>query len=101
MHFPIIEGMETRVNLTGKLDFAKAPELMNALKSLQGKDITSIVFECRDLTYLSSSGIRAIMFAKQKIAPDMKIVMENVCEDVSEVLDVCGLSNYIEFFETT
>ena len=99
MDFPVKVGKETRVTLAGKLDFARAPELMNTLTTLKGQDISSIVFECKELTYISSSGIRAIMFAQQKIVPNMRIIMEDVCADVSEVLDVCGLSEYIEFPE--
>jgi len=97
MNFPIKVGNETRVTIAGKLDFARAPELMDALATLKGNDISSIVFECKELSYISSSGIRVIIFSKQKIAPNMKIIMEDVCEEVLEVLDMCGISDFIEF----
>ena len=97
MGFSIKEGTQTNVALAGKLDFARAPELMDALSTLKGKDISTIVFECGNLTYISSSGIRAIIFAQQKIAPNMTIVMEDVSEEVAEVLDMCGLADFIEF----
>jgi len=97
MSFQINEGKETRVTLAGKLDFARAPELMEALAKLKGMDISTIVFACQTLTYISSSGIRAIIFAQQKIAPNMAIIMEDVNEDVAEVLDMCGLADFIEF----
>ena len=100
MEFLIQEGKETRVTLTGKLDFARAPLLMEALKTLKGKEISTIIFACKSLTYLSSAGIRAIIFAQQKIAPDMTIIMEDVCEGVAEVLDICGLAEFIEFTES-
>ena len=45
MGFIIKEGSETRVSLAGKLDFARAPELMDALATLKGKDIQSIIFD--------------------------------------------------------
>jgi anti-anti-sigma factor len=97
MEFPIKEGKETRVTLAGKLDFARAPLLMEALSTLKGKDISRIIFECKELTYISSAGIRAVIFAQQKIAPDMSIVLEDACEEVTEVMDMCGLSDFIEF----
>ena len=97
MNFPIEIGNETRVTLTGKLDFARAPELMDTLATLKGNDISTIIFECKGLTYISSSGIRVIIFAQQKIAPNMRIIMENVCEEVMEVLDMCGIADFIEF----
>lgn len=97
MAFIIVEGKETRITLVGKLDFARAPVLMESLTLLKGKDISTIVFECNELTYLSSAGIRAIIFAQQKIAPGMTIIIEDVCDDVAEVLDMCGISDFIEF----
>jgi len=97
MNFPIKVGSETRITLTGKLDFARAPELMDALVTLKGEDISTIIFECKELSYISSSGIRVIIFAKQKIAPHMKIIMENVCDDILEILDMCGISDFLEF----
>ena len=97
MNFPIKVGKETRVTLIGKLDFARAPELMDALTTLKDIDVSSIVFECKELTYIASSGIRVIIFAKQKIASNMKIIMEDVCDDVLEVLEMCGISDFLEF----
>jgi len=100
MEFSVKEGRETRVELSGKLDFSRAPALMKELEKLKGKDVSSVVFECNGLTYISSAGIRAIIFARQKISPDMTVVLENAAEDVVEVLDMCGLSDFIEFRES-
>lgn len=97
MEFTIMEGNKASITLAGKLDFAKAPLLMEGLTLLKGKDISTILFECKELTYISSAGIRALIFARQKIAPGMIVVMKDVCDDVAEVLDMCGLSDFIEF----
>ena len=97
MGFTIQEGNETHVTVSGKLDFARAPQLLDALTGLKGKGISCITFKCRDLTYISSSGIRAIIYAQQKISQNMTIKMENVSEDVMEVLDMCGIADFIEF----
>ena len=96
MDFAIKEGEVTHVTLNGKLDFARAPVLMEALSELKDKEISSIVFGCASLSYISSSGIRAIIFAQQKIAPNMKVVMEDVNEEVAEVLEMCGITDFIE-----
>ena len=96
----IQEGNETHVTISGKLDFAKAPQLLDALAGLKGKDISCIRFKCKDLTYISSSGIRAIIYAQQKISQNMTIKMEDVSEDVMEVLDMCGIADFLEFTNT-
>jgi len=100
MEFQIKEGKETRVTLTGKLDFSRAPLLMDELSALKGKDISKIIFECKEMSYISSVGIRAIIYAQQKIAPGMKICMEDVNDNVREVLNICGLTEYIEISES-
>lgn len=97
MEFPIKEGKETRVTLAGRLDFARAPQLMDELTALKGKEIERIIFECAELSYISSAGIRAIIFAQQKIAPQMAIIMEDAAENIKEVLDMCGLGEFVEF----
>ncbi|MDR2105586.1 MAG: STAS domain-containing protein [Deferribacteraceae bacterium] len=97
MEFPIKEGRETRISLTGKLDFARAPILMSELELLKGKDISKIIFECAELTYIASVGIRAIIFAQQKIADKMIICLEDVSEGIREVIEMCGLDEFIEF----
>lgn len=100
MNFTITEGNETRINVAGRLDFGRAPKLLEALSALKGKDISTIIFECKDLVYISSAGIRAIVFAQQKIAPGMTIVMEDANEEITEVLDMCGLADFIDFTES-
>lgn len=100
MGFSIREGKETCVTLAGKLDFSMAPLLMDALTALKGKDVEAIVFACKELTYISSAGIRAIIYAQQKIAPGMTICMEDVNDDIKDVLDMCGLIDFIEIRET-
>ena len=100
MKFEVDEGKETRVTITGKLDHSKSQGLVDALGALKGKDVNTIVFECKELSYLSSSGIRAILYARNKIRDNMAIVMEDVCADVMEVLDVCNISKHLEFRKT-
>ena len=100
MGFIIKEGKETRVTLAGKLDFSRAPLLMEELSLLKGKDISSILFDCKELSYISSAGIRTLIYAQQKIAPGMTIIMENVCENVAETLDMSGLSDFIKFTDS-
>ena len=96
MEFPIEEGTKTYVTLHGRLDFKRAPLLIEELKILHGKAIETILFKCRDLTYVSSPGIRAILYAQQKLVPDVTIIMKDVCRDVEDVLDMSGLSDFIQ-----
>lgn len=100
MEFPIKEGTETRITLSGKLNFSNAPLLMDELTALKGKDISKIIFECAELTYISSAGIRAIIYAQQKIISGVTVCLEDANDDVKDVLDMCGLIDFIELRES-
>ena len=97
MEITIVNEDEVLISLPEKLDFKQAPKLLELLSDLKGRELIKITFGCKNLTYLSSAGIRAIIFAQQKISKEMTIVMSSVCEDVLEVLDMCGISDFIEF----
>ena len=96
MTFEIEHGNTTNITVAGKLDFANAPSLMEALSELKGKDISKIVFNCEELSYISSAGIRVIVFAKQKLSPDMEVVISKASNEVIEILEICGIIDIID-----
>ncbi|HKE33532.1 MAG TPA: STAS domain-containing protein, partial [Candidatus Angelobacter sp.] len=49
------------LHLRGRLDMATAPEFENRLKLMISSGEKKIVLECRDLKYVSSSGIGAFV----------------------------------------
>lgn len=88
-------GEITKVNLSGKLDAANAPILMEELKSLIGQSVSKIIFYVKDLEYISSAGLRTIIFAKQKIGAETEIYMIGAQETVSDVIKMSGLDNFL------
>lgn len=92
-------GEITSINLVGRLDALTAGKLMEELKTLEGKGVKRIDFYCADLRYISSAGIRAMVFSKQKIdkSIQMDIALHNASDDVKKVFEMSGLANYFEF----
>ena len=64
-----------------------------------GKSIKEIVFDVRKLEYISSAGLRVLIFSKQKLGEDVNIIMTGVQEAVLEVIKMSGLESIIEFKE--
>ncbi|MDR3333315.1 MAG: STAS domain-containing protein [Treponema sp.] len=94
-------GENAEVLLAGKLAFDKANVLMDELRSLENKGVKSIDFFCKDLEYISSAGIRAIIFAKQKIDRNVEMILRlhNVKPEVFEVFSMSGIEQYLEFID--
>ncbi|MDD3627112.1 MAG: STAS domain-containing protein [bacterium] len=84
-----------KAELTGRLDAISAPALQNALKEVMDQPINDLVFYVKDLEYISSAGLRVIIFTKQKLGVDSKIYFIGAQETVLEVIKMSGLDNFI------
>lgn len=58
-----VEGTVAQVTLTGELDIAAAPALSETLADLSARDLKRVVLDLRGLTFIDSSGLRAILRA--------------------------------------
>ncbi len=84
-----LNGSQLTVALTGRLDTTTSPELENELNtSLEG--VTDLVFDLKDLEYVSSAGLRVLLAANKKMVKQGSMVVKNVSEDVMEIFDVTG-----------
>lgn len=56
-----------------------------------------LVFDATNLTYLSSSGVRVILYCKKYLSNNLEIVFINCNKDILDVLDFVGVRPYITF----
>ena len=76
------------IHLSGRLDSVSVPQVESQILNLAG-DTKDAVFDCSDLYYVSSAGLRLfLMFRKRMNAHTLRLV--NVSDDILEVLDVTG-----------
>ena len=54
-----------------------------------------MVFYAKDLEYISSAGIRVIVFAKQKVGGNSKLYLIGASETVLDVINMTGLANFM------
>jgi anti-anti-sigma factor len=94
-------GETTVIDLKDKLDYSTASDLMEELKTLAGKGVKRIDFHCAELEYISSAGIRSMVFVKQKIDKNVEVdvYLYNVRTAVKEVFTLSGLESYFEFVD--
>ena len=85
-----------RIELVGRLDANNAPALQDELKQMAGKPVSKMLFFAKDLEYVSSAGLRALIFAKQKIGVDANAFLIGAQEAVLNVIKMSGLDNFLE-----
>ena len=83
-------GGEMTVSLNGRLDTVTAPDLETVL-SANYDGISSIVFNCEELAYISSAGLRVLLSAHKRMKGRVKLV--SVSELVREVLEMTGFAD--------
>ena len=77
------------IKVIGRLDTMTSPKLEEVInKNFDG--INSVVFDFKELNYISSAGLRILVFSQKRIS-NMKILHPK--GEVMEVLEVTGLSN--------
>jgi anti-anti-sigma factor len=81
------------INLKGMLDAKNAPALSDELKKYLSTTVKKIIFYVNELEYISSAGLRVIIFTKQKIGDVAEVVMVGVQEDVLDVIRMSGLDS--------
>lgn len=88
------DGVATIV-LDGKLDTTNAPALADSLKTLIGQDVKKVVFRADTLDYISSAGLRAIVFAKQKIGAEVEVMVVGAKPDIVDVIKMTGFESFV------
>ena len=93
-------GTTLHIPLGYQLSVENAPDLQAALGAYQNDDIEEIVFDASDLVFLSSIGIRVIVFSHNKFKQKPKIVFVNCAKAIYDTLDLVGITGMISFVET-
>jgi len=86
-----------KIQISGRLDAGSAPDLSENLQKFKNKGIKTLIFFAADLEYISSAGLRVIIFAKQKIGDNATVYFIQAQKFVKEVIDMTGLGNFLIF----
>lgn len=83
------EGSKLTISLEGRLDTTTAPELEAELKTAV-EGIDDLVFDLKDLAYISSAGLRVLLSAQKIMNKQGKMVITGANEEIMEIFDVTG-----------
>ena len=83
------------VSIVGEINSFTAPELEEVIKNdLNG--VKSLVFDFKEVEYLSSAGLRVLLVAQKIMSKQGKMSLRNVNKSVMEVFEITGFSNILD-----
>ena len=89
-----LNGPELTVALSGRLDTTTSPQLEEELKaSLPG--VECLILDLAALDYLSSAGLRVILFAQKTMNKQGEMVVKNANETILEIFEVTGFADIL------
>lgn len=88
-------GSSLEIALAGSLDALTAPQLEAELQhGLDG--VEELVFDYRDLTYISSAGLRMMVYADKQMSGSGRMKIIHISGILREIFEVTGLTEMLD-----
>ena len=85
---------ETTIEINGRLDTTTAPALEKTInENMEG--VKTLILDLKSLEYISSAGLRVLLYAQKKMQQVGVMKLVNVCELVMEVFDITGFADIL------
>lgn len=95
-----IAGPEGTLALTGELDLHTSAEVDDAVSTMVSEGVTRLVVDMSGLAFVDSSGLRALLRARQALGDATDAVVLRAPSDaVRRLLDLTGLGELFERVE--
>lgn len=88
------DGVVT-IRLAGEVDSRSAHRLNELIIEAAAAKPSRLVLLTEELTYLSSAGLRCLVFAHQKMGPGVEIVLVGTQPDVAETIRMTGFDRSV------
>lgn len=89
------DGGSATIRLSGDLDSTSAPELNELVTRAAEGELDRLVLIMSDLTYMSSAGLRCLLFAHQKMSQEAEIVLVGTQPEVAEMIRLTGFDRSV------
>lgn len=96
----LIEDDVATIRLSGELDASSAPQFNDLIVSAAEHQLSRLVLLAENLTYMSSAGLRCLVFAQQKLPQPTEIVLVGAQPDVAETIRLTGFNRSITMEQT-
>ena len=91
------ENNVSTVQFIGRLDTPAAQEVAKQLEPLQENASGTIVLDCKQLSYISSSGLRIFLTLRKAAASKGgQVIVQDINDDIRQVFMMTGFLNLFE-----
>lgn len=90
-----VTGGVATIDLDGELDAHAAPVFRARVEEAAAGELKELVLQVDGLTYLSSAGLRGLVFAKQKMGDDVQIRIVGPSEAVADTIRMTGFDRSV------
>jgi anti-anti-sigma factor len=88
------------ITLTGELDAAAAPAFRADVEKAVAANVMRLVLMMQELSYMASAGLRALVFAKQKMGAAADVYVIGMQPAVKETLELTGFDRSVILSDT-
>ena len=81
------DGNKLIVSVEGRIDTNTSPEL-NEYFQQNLKDVKELELDLENVNYVSSAGLRTILFAQKTMDKQGKMVVSHVCKEIMETFEL-------------
>jgi len=93
-------GEHKVISVSGEVDLYNVSELKKALFSVTDGTYSSVVVDLKDVNYMDSSGIGALVAGQKKMrAHNGKFALINIHDDVLNILKLATLDRFFSIYE--
>ena len=94
-------GEHKVISISGEVDLYNVSELKKALFSVTDGSYSSVVVDLKDVNYMDSSGIGALVAVQKKMRPhNGKFALMNIHDDVLNILKLATLDKFFTIYES-
>ncbi|MGN0501382.1 MAG: STAS domain-containing protein [Ruminococcus sp.] len=92
-----VNNSKLLISLSGRLDTITSPQLEEEINNISLDEIETIIFDVKELEYISSAGLRLVLKAHKKMtAQGGQLKLINVNDMIMEILDMTGMSDFLD-----
>lgn len=93
-----IEQKTVTVTLIGRLDTPASLEVAKEMEALKSEASKTIILDCSQMSYISSSGLRIFLtLRKNAAAQGGRVIIRGLSNEVRSVFMMTGFLNLFEF----